>query len=375
MIQELIENIQRHQSPGEPAFRKGHFRANRFYPYLGLRRSDNNLFFTALTLSVLTGVRPDLDPQFRTIVDRMERQALANFPLYQVEREGVRIYQFWPEGRQNHFPNGWILHRFKKFKSPPDVDDTALAYQTFPHTPREAAQLRQYLQQFANGNRKWNRKIPRKLNRPKVYATWMGTGAMPIEFDVVVMSNLLRTFRQFALPANDYDRATQEYLTEVIRTGFYLEEPFISAPWYPFALTIHYHLVKLATSEGEPLPDLWNRVLIRHLQLLEPAAEGFMSKILWNCSALRLGQPIREIAFEEEWESHLRQFTFYIGGMLTALSSRSSWRLAKHPVFHWRFRCEAFNYALLLEYEVLRTKLLGGNFHFLFLLLLPFGGQ
>ena len=354
MIEELIERIGRQQSTGEPAFHRGHFRANRSYPYLRLQRADNNLFYTALTLSVLKNTKPTLDDPARAMIDRITEGALANYHHYRVEREGVKVYQFWPEGKHHHFPNGTLLHRFKKFKSPPDADDTALAYQTYPHTRTEAAQFQVYLQQFANGSRKWNRKISANLNLPKVYATWMGTGAMPIEFDVVVMSNLLRTFRQYGLPVNEYDQATLDYLSQVIRSGLYRQKPFVAAPWYPSALIIHYHLVKLMVTPGFPDPDLWKEQLVTHLRDFQP--QSLMEKILWNSSARRLGQQPVEVVYGEHWEDRIRGFTFYIGGMLTALNSRISWYLAQFPAFHWRFRCDAFYYALLLEHEVLRKQ-------------------
>ena len=354
MIEELLAKISRLQSAGEPKFQQGLFRARRYYPYLSLRREDDNLFFTALTLAVLKDVKADLEYELRQVVGVMEQMALSNYHRYRVERDGTQVYQFWPEGRNRHFPNGHLLHRFKKFKSPPDADDTALAYQTFPHSLEEAACLQVYLQQFANGSRKWNQKVPPEFNLPKVYSTWMGTGAMPIEFDLVVMCNLLRTFRQYDLPVNEYDRATLDFIHRMIGSGFYLERPFVAAPWYPSALTIHFHLVKLASGPG--IPDQWHAWLVEHLELLRPLARGFMQKILWNCSAARLGQPVQTVNYDDGWEGELSGFTFYIGGMLTALSSKSSWRLAEHPVFHWHFRCEAFYYALLLEHEILKKQ-------------------
>ncbi len=357
MILSLLERIQTLQSPGDQFFAQGHFPAYRYYPYLNLRRADDNLFFTALTTSLLQFALASQGDALKSIIRTMESAALENYPSYRVARNGIPVYQFWKEGQNYHFPNGWLLHRFKKFKSPPDTDDTALAYLTFPHQDQEVEGFRSYLAQFANGQRKWNHKIPAEFNRAKVYSTWMGTGAMPIEFDVVVMSNLLRVFNRYQLTLNEFDRATLEYLTEMIDVAFYMKQPFYAAPWYPSAVIIHYHMVKLMWETQWPVLVAKRGRLQKQLQFLQKASCGFMERILMQSSALRLEMDPSVFREEKNEKTDFQDFTFYIGGMLTAMSSKWSWYLAKNPVFHWQFKCPAFCYALILELEVLKKSL------------------
>jgi hypothetical protein len=40
--------------------------------------------------------------------------------------------------------------------------------------------------------------------------------------------------------------------------------------------------------------------------------------------------------------------------MLTASTSKLSWRLAKHPLTHWHFKGMAFYWALVLERKLLQ---------------------
>jgi hypothetical protein len=349
MISSLLQNIQLLQSKGDQYFLPGHFRAYRYYSPWGLARPDDNLFYTALTLSVLKNIGPILNADQRLMVAEMIQRAQANYPLFSVEREGTTVYQFWREGQRHHFPYGRILYRFRKFKSPPDIDDTALAYLTYPHTSVQMAKVQEYVQPFSNGIRKWNPKLPTHFNLPKVYSTWMGSGAMPIEFDMVAMSNLLRAFHHYKLALNDYDEATLAYICLLIQSGYYLEEPFYAAPWYPSPIVIHYQMVKLWHETRYDQLEAIRPYLIAQLKQLKTLAQEPMEHILCQSSAMRLGIAADEGGLADWSEEELYTFVYSIGGMLTASTSKLSWRLAKHPLTHWHFKGMAFYWALILE--------------------------
>ena len=119
-------------------YKIGHFFASRYYPYLNLKREENNLFFNALTINQLNRILPLLKAEQNNyrLVNKIIGRGLRNYADYAKLDGQTTVYQFWPIGLRNHFPNGLFLHRFKKFKSPPDVDDTALAYLTKPHNQK-----------------------------------------------------------------------------------------------------------------------------------------------------------------------------------------------------------------------------------------------
>lgn len=354
---QLLEKIFAFQVSGSNLYDDGHFQSNRFYPYLALKREDDNLFFTTLTISVLKWMEPFMDEGQKGLVEKICQSALPNFEAYQVKNDRAKVYQFWKTGKNNHFPNGCLLHHFKKFKSPPDADDTALAYLAKTHELSDVIEVREYLKQFANGAGKWNRKVPQFLNIPYVYSTWMGSGRMPIEFDIVVMSNLLRMFWKYRLLVNQYDVATMEYISEVVKKGYYIQRAFECAPWYPSPVIIHYHLTKLATETGYEQIEALIPYLRDQFKLLVAKSNKnhSMDLLLLHSSSMRLKvpyeikQPVLPLT-----EAELAAYPFYIGGMLTATQSRWLWRLAAHPVFHWQFRCLAFNYTLMLENKVLK---------------------
>ncbi len=353
MIEELLTKIAALQCSGDRYYKVGHFPSYRYYPYLNLRREDDNFFYTALTLSLLKMLRPFLREDLQNTVQLITQQAVQNYQLYQVREEDAIVYQFWRVGKHNHFPNGLILKHFRKFKSPPDTDDTALGYLTYPHTFDEVIAWKEYLKKFANGYAKTNRKLAFPFKPAGVYSTWMGTGRMPIEFDVVVMCNTLRVFLTYGTPLEDTDLATLEYVRRVLRTNYYLRAPFFAAPWYPSAIVIHYHLVKFFTDFKEFATVNDGGLLRENTRLMQSEKHlSFLERILLNVAAFRLGLPTLAVRYDVNWEIELKKFSFYIGGMLTATTSPSLWQLAKYPIFHWQFKCFAFYYSLVVEYEI-----------------------
>lgn len=335
----------------------GFFQVSRYWPYLNLTRIDDNLFSQALILQQLETLIPFLSPELKPQIEQRAQTIKQRFGAYQKIAAGeVPIYQFWPIGRNHHFPNGHFLHRFRKFKSPPDLDDTALAYLTLPHPTEDTRKLRGYLRHFANGNRKWNRKAPKFLQIKDVYSTWMGTGRMPIEFDVVVMSNALRLFSKHQLSMNSYDLATLHYIKEVLQQEFFLENPFYAAPWYPNPILIFYHLAKMVEGAMDQTFQPIHQLLQGHLQGLESFVKRPMDNILLVLAAKKLGATINleKVSLENILD---QKAPFYVGGMLTALEQQWVWKIAKYDFFHWQFLSKALDLALYCEYlEILKTK-------------------
>ncbi len=351
-LTELLDQIEAQQITTTGTFFKGMFPTQRRYPYLGLKRADSNIFFTALTIRLLRECQPFLDVTLQSRIDRIAARAKCAFPFYSKKEQGVKVYQFWPVGANNHFPNGLFLHHFKKFKSPPDVDDTALSYAITNPSTADVLALRDYLIPFANGSNKWNRKILKRYQKPMVYSTWMGTGAMPIEFDVVVLTNLLAVFLTHGIELNQYDLASLDYLASLIKDAYYLKAPFYAAPWYPSAVVILYHLVKFfGTYQPERFHQLYP-IFKSHWNALRGKSVSFMEQVILNTIGLKLGMDPAKISFPENWEDELLEYPFYIGGMLTAMQSSASWYLARYPIFHWRFVCPAFNFSLVLEQQI-----------------------
>ena len=81
-----------------------------------------------------------------------------------------------------------------------------------------------------------------------------------------------------------------------------------------------------------------------------------MEEVLVKSAGLKLGLSSPKLILPNNWEDEVDSFPFYIGGMLTAATSKISWQLAKYPVFHWQFICPALNSSLILEHILLDSK-------------------
>ena len=338
------------------------FLAKRSYPYLRLERNDSNLFFQALMVQFLDFIKLYIPDKEFLVLDERSKMIREHYADFRQDINGLPIYQFWKIGKQHHFPNGNFLHRFKKFKSPPDLDDTSLAYLTKPHSTSEVIQLRDYLQKFANGIQKFNKKVPRPLNLPLVYSTWMGTGRMPIEFDVVVLSNFLRLLLKHHIPWNSFDLASISYLEKIVKDNYYVYSPFMAAPWYPNPILIYYHLVKLVFVDKKSFPDGLVYKLQKDFSWLQKHTNGVMDELLLQISGLRIGiKNIKMLEFPGIQSREVQDFSYYIGGMLTATQSKWIWPMARSPIFHWRFQCTALTVCLWLEYYFLYKEAIEGK--------------
>ena len=353
----LFEKIFSSPIPKTRFWGKGFFYAFRHYPYLGLRRIDDNFFCTALTINLLSRLSDGLSEPILSQLQAKKKYFEQETSAYCVKRGNTKVYQFWPDRRKAHFPNGNLLKHFKKFKSPPDADDTALAYQVFDFDPLEVKNWQHYLRTFANGARKWNLKVRSEWQQPKVYGTWMGTGKMPIEFDTVVMTNILSAIFKYQIPLDEYGAQTLNFIQLMIYSGDYLRYPFEAAPWYPNSILIHYHLVEFVTRHSiENKLDLLKKLSVQNHVLAQSSKLKFMEEVLVKNAALKLGLSPIKLILSNNWEKEADSFPFYIGGMLTAATSKISWKLAKYSIFHWQFICPALNCALIVEYFLLESR-------------------
>ena len=82
-----------------------------------------------------------------------------------------------------------------------------------------------------------------------------------------------------------------------------------------------------------------------------------MERLLLSTSCMRLGESPLVTSYPDDLEPSFRRFFFFIGSLLTAIDNPMTWRLARYPLFHVRYRCRAHSLMLLLEHEVFRRRL------------------
>jgi hypothetical protein len=352
----LIERIARLQSNGAAGLPEGLFPAERTHRYLPYRVADDSIFFTAATVYTLQGVRDDLSPRGRHLVDEITRRAVALYPRY-LNKQGQKMYNFWqvhPEDR--FFPNGALLSRFRHFRLPEDVDTTAYVYLTHRHADDDARWLKQRLGLDANLSRRRIRHTRPAYRHLRAYSTWLGEANMPLDFDVCALCNLLLMVLAYDLDLNAHDADTLRFITSVLQSDEAFDHPFQVAPWYADTAIILYHIARLSSACGLPELAACREQLVAALHRGLRQAPSFFERILLSTSLLRLGEPAAVTAYPDTFDREAGRFSFFVGSLLTAVDAPLTWALASYDLFHFRYRCRAHALALLLEHEVHRRR-------------------
>ncbi len=351
IITNFISRIENCQSSENQYFPNGLFPAYRENPLIGYRRPDTTIFFSAIIAFTLQSIRDRLDEELKSKIDTICQRVIQNYPDFQ-NKDGLQTYNFWKTKPSQHFPNGHLFRHFDHFRIPDDVDDTAFVYMTSPRTQDECLWLKNKLAMHANGARQWIRNTHSEYRSLEAYSTWFGKN-MYIEFDVSVLSNILYCIYQYDLPLSKHDEASMTYIRSVIETDRYIESPFRCAHQYPRTPLIIYHVTRLMASFNPPMLSSIRPKLIADTKKLLCQTGNAMDRVILSTSLMRLGEPTARIAVERYGANEFKGFYFFIAGLLTAYENKLLYKLAKTPLFHMHWVCEAHNWALLAEYEVL----------------------
>jgi hypothetical protein len=349
----FIKQIADLQSKGNSPFPEGVFPARRTNSIVGYERLDTTIFFTAIITFTLQKIRHLVSVDSQQIIDQIAQKAIQNYPDFE-NKDGLKTYNFWKTKPSQHFPNGFVFKRFEHFRIPDDVDDTAMVYLTSKPCQEDILWLKQKLPQHANLSKLEIKNTYPEYKTLRAYSTWFGQN-MYIEFDVCVLCNLMYLVFERQLPLNQNDIDTLTYIRSAIETDRYLTEPFRVAHQYPRTIPIIYHVARLLgafqITELKPIREK----IIRDTIHLLTQEQHFLDKKVLQISLMRLG------VYRSDFESvasctsaDFDGFYFFIAGLLTAYQNPLLYKMARWPLFHIRWECEAHCWALLAEYEALR---------------------
>jgi hypothetical protein len=352
-IENLLNRISVLQSENDAFFPAGLVPSYRKNPLvLGYHRPDTNVFFTAITVFTLQQNRSKLSPVLQEKVDKIVRDAVRQYPDFQ-NKDGLKTYNFYKtpkRGRASgHFPNGRFLHRIEHFRLPDDADDTAMVFLTSNPAREDLRWLKQKLTEHANlATRQVEDTYTDYINL-RAYSTWFGKN-MPVEFDASVLCNLLFCIYQYELPLNEHDYDSLEFIRSVVETGRYRREPFRCSHSYPRTALILYHIAGLmAAFHPEPLASIRAQLVLDAYQLLE-ADLPVMDRLIISTSLLQLGEKPPRIDVSAIPEKEIRNYSFFIAGMLTASQNPLLNRMAQSRLVRMDWTCEAHSLALIVEY-------------------------
>ncbi len=348
--------IQRIASLQQPS---GLFPSARYNATLGYKRADTNVFFTAITVFTLQGLRQMVSAEAGALIDQVGERARMAYPNFQ-NKDGLATYNFWPTRPSQHFPNGHVFRHFTHFRIPDDIDDTAMVYLTTPQTPDERKWLKTKLTRHANGSQSPTGAIRQIKNtyadyrNLQAYSTWFGKH-MPIDFDACALSNLLYWIYASKLPLNRHDADSLTYLRDIVQSGRYRAEPFRCAPHYARTSLIVYHLTRLIAAFDPAELSVIRSTLVADARQLMGAAPNRVEQLLLAISLLRLGESVPAIDLTAI-EADFGGFHFFVAGMLTAYEQPILRRWANRPITQMRWQCDAHCWALVAEYAVLVNK-------------------
>lgn len=328
----------------------GLFASVRSNPAIAYRRSDTNVFFTAVTVFTLQSLRPLVSPDSQQRIDRIQEQAVAAYPLFR-NKDGLNTYNFWPTRPSRHFPNGYLFRHFNHFRIPDDIDDTAMVYLTTQPTAADLGWLPEKLARHANGTTRQVQTTFADYRNLRAYSTWFGKN-MGIDFDACALSNMLYCLYQYELPPDQHCIDSLAYLRSIVESGRYVSEPFRCAPHYARTSLISYHLTRLIAAFDPPeLAPLRPRLIADARHLLTRATNR-LEQIVLATSLLRLGE-LPPLVDTVNIGQDFNTFHFFIAGLLTAYEQPWLRRWANRPITQMRWQCEAHCWALVAEYRVL----------------------
>jgi hypothetical protein len=352
----LLQQLTDDQSTNDPLFTKGLFPAYRYNRHWRYQRPDQNLFFTAISAFTLQQLLPSLSPTEQTLASAIIERARATYSLFR-NKDGLATYNFYATNPSQHFSHGWVMHRFRHFQLPDDIDDTAMVYLSRSGGPSQPGSddlgfLTEKLVQHANRTRLVVRNTFPEYQSLRAYSTWFGK-TMPIEFDACALANILCCVYTYSLPLNVHAQDSLTLLADLVVTNRYRTDPFRAAHNYARPVLIAYHVARLMADHDPEILRPVRTKLIADMRAELAIALHPMEQMLWATSLLRLGESVADMPLEGI-EGTFHDFSFFIAGMLSAYEQPWLYRWAHHPFWHIRWRCDAHCRVLVLEYLVLK---------------------
>ena len=331
------------------------FPSRRRHPYLPYRREDSNIFYPALIDFTLSPLLNRLIGEERRLVEKMLAGVRRNYPAYESLRQSG-LYNFYRTNPPDAYPNGYLLRHLKHFRLAEDADDTVMISTVLDDLPAEQiGLLRAELVRFSNRpERKYHHPLPGYAQIP-AHAVWLGTGAMPVEIDVCVLCNILYFTAKKGCAFNDTDRASLAFIRQAVTTGDVFRYPFQLSYYYPDPTVILYHVARLWSVLPGAEEELPREEIVTGLRRRSGEESNLVARLMLGSALRKMGEEVEPIHYTApEFATAGKAFTFFIAPMLAGTRSRIMNKLAERRLFQVDYVCEAYYYALALEYELLR---------------------
>lgn len=356
---EVLDRVLSFQSRGDILTQPGVFRGQRFNPaWGGYEREENNIFFAFTVIHILKRIAPGLSVQEQVKIDQSISHVKALLPYYMNPFDGLSV-NYWPRFPAGHFPNGKLYRHTERFKASDDIDDTGYAMAIWGPDLIDFDALTQKLIPFCQGVVRKNHKTDPVLSNLPAYNTWMGHH-MAVDVDVCVLANFLPPLLATRKALNQYDEASLDFLVEVVGNRWYTGIPHLVCGYYFKVPVMVYHLARHLNLLPDPWATKIKDAILRDWDSLSAYIENPIHRLIMDSAAIYLG--VKPAGLEPVITEHevAQPYTCYYMGMLTALDYPIINQIADQPFFQVQKKCEAFNWALWLENQVLRSGYLPG---------------
>ena len=336
---------------------KGLFPSQRYHYILPYKREDSNIYFSAITAYTLKSLLPFLEKEEQIIAQKIINEVVQNYPNYRGKKD-KSTFNFYQTHPLHHFPNGIFLSRFKHFAVAEDTDVTAMVVmsQKEPLNTQEKEHLQQLFNSFANLKRKKAVHSKPPYNELEAYGIWLGTGKMPVELDLCVITNILLLAKQYNWKEDEVMKASFDFIIKAIESNDYLYDSFSVSYIYPNPIVILYHITRLMVNYDYDNLNSLRRKLIKDAKKLINKDLSFIERILLSTSLLRLKKnPDLQINISN-YDYKLNPLSLFCAPILSGTNSKLLNTFAKNSFFHIQYNCEAYNWVLLLENLILNEK-------------------
>lgn len=352
LLQKLDQlQLESHQQ----GYLEGVFASQRIHAFFPYKREDENIFFSAAIVYFLQENLDFFSDDDQKKAHAIIKKTLKCYPSFKNFQGGI-TYNFFKTNPMDFFPNGKIMRHFRFFKLADDADDTAYIYLT--SLQKDSNKLKRLLIKHANGTNKWNTCNLKKYRHLKTYSVYFGKN-MHLETDACVICNiLLFTLESNNLSIQDQDSLT--YLQQIVTSKDYIKYPYLVSPCYPTTSQIAYHIARLISKHpNQPLlSDLKNK-LITDLTYVIKKRVSFVNLLLYNNALLLLNvKPKHNLNYK--LDKVLKQTNYFYTSAPLMIPKLWVRKLQKYPFANFlglRTTCKGYTTMLLLEYEVLLSKI------------------
>jgi len=331
-----------------PSFRQYQFRRS-------VLKNDDNIFFTGLIAWTLRNNMSSLDSADRAIALSIIDEASSVYFNFKNAR-GRPTYNYWKTKPPEVFPNGGLINLLNKEQAlPDDLDCTAITMMASDAAIATVDSVHHLMQEFTNTEGRAKAMLP-SYKYFRTYSTWFGR-KMPVDLDVCVLSNILVMVDKYGLAYTSADSTALDFIRTVVSRRDYLDHADLVSGYYQRSPVLLYHISRLMSFGRDDGLEKSRDQLIADALSLYRSSESYMDKVLLSTSLLRLGvkPPVDTLVSSKRFDSIVTDddFVFFIANMGVILGYPYNKWLSRSGVGRFNYYCPAYNYALVLENELM----------------------